>query len=119
LTYVLRRIIWRPADECNLAPGSLARVELVLDIEYGIAAANALFALAVFALCVEQLLTESVKVCLLGGLLNDNLFPIIADLVDNPFDVFAKLQLVEGADALGRYGNTEVVLVGLHIAEIA
>jgi hypothetical protein len=112
VTYVLRRIIWRPADECNLAPGALARVEFVFDVKHGIAAADALLALAVFALCVEKLLTENVKVCLLGSLLNDNLLPVVADLVDDPFDILAKLQLVEGADALGRYGDTGAILVG-------
>lgn len=99
----MRRIIGGPADECDLAAGTLARVELVLDIEYGVAAANALLALAVFALCVEKLLAESVEVGLLGGLLNDNLLPVVAYLVDDPLDVLAELQLVECADALGRY----------------
>lgn len=110
-TYVLRRIIWYPADEGNLAPGTLAGVELVLDIEDGVATANALLAPAVLALCAEQLLAESVKVGFLGGLLNDNLLPVVADLVDDPFDVLAKLELVEGADALRCYGDTKVVLV--------
>jgi hypothetical protein len=110
-THVLRRIIWRPANECNLAPGALARVELVLNVEHGVAAANTLFALAVFALCVEELLAENVEVGLLGGLLNDNLLPVVADLVDDPFDILAELQLVEGANALGRYGDTGEGLV--------
>jgi hypothetical protein len=111
----LRRIIWRPADECNLAPGTLARVQVVLDIEHGIAATNALLALAVFALCVEKLLTEGIEVGFLGGLFNDNLFPVVADLVDDPLDILAELQLVECADALGRYRNTNVVLVHVYI----
>jgi hypothetical protein len=110
-THVLRRIIWRPADECNLAPGALAGVELVLNIEHGVATANALLSLTVFALGVEELLAENVKVSLLGSLLNDNLFPVVADLVDDPFDILSELQLVECADALGRYGDTEVGLV--------
>lgn len=105
-THVLRRIIWRPADECDLAPGALARLELVLDIEYSIAAANALLALAVLALRVEQLLAENIKVGFLGRLLDDNLFPVVADLVDDPLDVLAELELVERADALGCYGDT-------------
>jgi hypothetical protein len=114
-TYVLWRIIWRPADECDLAPGALARVELVLDIEHSVATANALLALAVFALCVEELLAEGVEVCFLGRLLNDNLFPVVADLVDNPFDVLAELELVEGADALRRDRHTVVALVGVYV----
>jgi hypothetical protein len=111
----LRRIIWRPADECNLAPGTLARVQVVLDIEHGIAATNALLALAVFALCVEKLLTEGIEVGFLGGLFDDNLFPVVADLVDDPLDILAELQLVECADALGRYRNTNVELVHVYI----
>jgi hypothetical protein len=107
----LRRIIWRPADKCNLAPGALARVEIVLDVKHGIATTNAFLALAVFALCVEKLLAEGIEVGFLGGLLNDNLFPVVADLVDNPFDIFAELQLVECADALGRYRDTKGILV--------
>jgi hypothetical protein len=114
LTYVLRRIIRYPADEGNLVPGTLARLELVLDIENGIATANALLALSVFALCVQELLAEDLEVGLLRALLNDNLFPVIADLINDPFDVFAELELVEGADALGVYGDTRVVLVGVY-----
>lgn len=111
MTYVLRGIIWRPADKSDLAPGALSAVELVLDVEHGVATANALLALAVLAFGVEQLLAEDVKVGLLGSLLDDNLFPVVADLVDNPFDVLAKLELVEGADALGRDGDTASWLV--------
>lgn len=105
-TYVLRRIVWSPADECDLAPRALARLELVLDVEDGVAAADALLALAVLALRVEQLLAEGVKVGFLGRLLDDNLFPVVADLVDDPLDVLAELELVERADALGRDGDT-------------
>jgi hypothetical protein len=114
-THVLRRIIWYPADECNLAPGTLAGVELVLDIEDSVATANALLAPAVLALCVQELLTEGVEVGFLRGLLDDNLFPVIADLVDDPLDILAELELVEGADALRCYGDTDIVLVGLYI----
>jgi len=113
-TYVLRRIIRYPADEGNFVPGALARVELVLDIEYGITAADALLALAVFALCVQELLAEDLEVGLLGALLNDNLFPVVADLVDDPLDVLSELELVEGADALRADGNTGVVLVSVY-----
>jgi hypothetical protein len=105
----LRRIIGRPADECDLAPCSLARLELVLDVKHGVAAADALLALAVLALRVEQLLAEHVEVGLLGRLLDDNLLPVVADLVDDPLDVLAELELVEGADALGSDGDTVCV----------
>jgi hypothetical protein len=113
----LRRIIWRPADECNLAPGALARLKLVLNIEHGVAAANALLALAVFALCVDEFLAENVKVGLLGSLLDNNLLPVVADLVDDPLDILAELQLVEGADALRRYGDTGAELVCVSVGD--
>jgi hypothetical protein len=111
VTYVLWRIIWCPADESDLAPGALAVVKLVLDIENSVATTNALLAAAVLALGVEQLLTEDVEVGLLGSLLNDNLLPVVADLVDDPLDVLAKLKLVEGADALRGDGDTAWLLV--------
>lgn len=107
----MRRIIWRPADEGDLAPAALARLQLVLDVEDGITAADALLAAAVLALGAEQLLAEHVKVGLLGSLFDDNLFPVVADLVDYPLDVLAKLELVEGADALGRDRDTVDLLV--------
>jgi hypothetical protein len=115
LTYVLRRIIGYPADECNLAPGALAGLELILDVEDGIATAHALLAPLILALCVQELLTENVEVSFLRGLLDDNLFPVIANLEDDPLDVLAELEFVEGADALGIDGDTDVVLAGLNI----
>lgn len=105
-TDVLRRIIGGPRDEGDLGACALAVVELVLDVEDSVTAANALLALAVLALGVEELLTEDGPVSLLGGLLNNNLLPVVADLVDDPLGVLAELELVEGADALGCDGNT-------------
>jgi hypothetical protein len=105
-TDVLRRIIRSPRDEGDLGACALAVVELVLDVEDSVTAANALLALAVLALGVEELLTEDGPVSLLGGLLNNNLLPVVADLVDDPLGVLAELELVEGADALGCDGNT-------------
>lgn len=85
----MRCIIRRPADERDLAPATLATFKLVLDVEDGIAAANALLAAAVLALCVQEFFAKHFKVGLLGGLLDDNLFPVVADLVDDPFDVLS------------------------------
>ena len=102
----MRSIIRCPADKGNLAPRALATVKVVLDIKDGIAATNALLAAAVLALGVEQLLAEDVKVCLLRCLLDNDLFPVVADLVDYPLDVLAELELIEGANALGRDGDT-------------
>jgi hypothetical protein len=107
----LRGIIRRPGNEGDLGTRALAVLELVLDVEDGVAAADALLALAVLALGVEQLLAEHVEVGLVGCLLNDNLLPVVADLVDDPLEVLAELQLVEGADALGCDGDTGTALL--------
>ena len=112
-SYVLRRIIGGPRDEGDLGACALTTLELVLDVENSVTAANALLALAVLALGIEELLAEDRPVSILGCLLNNNLLPVVADLVDDPLDVLAELELVEGADALGCDGNTKaMVLVG-------
>jgi hypothetical protein len=103
----LRRIIRAPADKGDLVTRALSGVQVVLDIEDGIATADALLASPVLALCVQQLVAEGVVIRVLGGLLDDDLFPVITDLVNDPFDVLAELELVERANALWRYGNTE------------
>jgi energy-converting hydrogenase Eha subunit B len=114
-TYVLGRVIGSPRDEGDLGACTLTVLELVLDVENSVTAANALLALAVLALGVEELLAEDRPVSLLGCLLNNNLLPVVADLVDDPLGVLAELELVEGADALGRDGNTGgVALAGGH-----
>jgi len=113
-TYVLRRIIGSPRDEGDLGTCALTVLELVLDVENSVTAANALLALAVLALGVEELLAEDRPVSLLGCLLNNNLFPVVANLVDNPLGVLAELELVEGADALGCDGNTGRVALAGH-----
>jgi hypothetical protein len=111
----LRRIIGGPRDEGDLGACALAVLELVLDVENSVTAANALLALAVLALGVEELLAEDRPVSLLGRLLDNDLLPVVADLVDNPLGVLAELELVEGADALGCDGNTgRVALAGDH-----
>ena len=112
-SYVLLRIIGGPRDEGDLGACALTTLELVLDVENSVTAANALLALAVLALGIEELLAEDRPVSILGCLLNNNLLPVVADLVDDPLDVLAELELVEGADALGCDGNTKaMVLVG-------
>jgi len=105
-TRILRRIIRAPADKGDLVARTLTRLQLILDVEDGISTTDSLLAASVLALCVQELVTESVVVGVCGGLLNDNLFPVIADLVDDPFDILAELELVERADALGGYGDT-------------
>jgi hypothetical protein len=78
-------IIWDPRDEGDLVPSSLAALELVFNVEDSVAAAHALLALPVFALCVEKLFAEYAVVAVGRGLFNNDLFPIVANLEDDPF----------------------------------
>jgi len=105
-THVLRRIIGAPADEGNLVSHALAALEIVLDVVDGVAAADALLASTVLALGADQLLTKDGPVILGRGLLDDDLFPVIANLVDDPLCALAQLEIVEGGDALGRDRDT-------------
>ena len=105
-THVLRCIIWAPRDESNLVSGSFTTLELVLDIENGISAADTFLALLVFGLCIEQFLAEGAVVWVLRRLFDHNLFPVVADLVDDPLGVFAELKFVEGRNAFRRDGDT-------------
>jgi hypothetical protein len=101
----LRRIIGRPSNKGDLVPRPLATLEFILDVKDGIATADTLLSLAVLALGIEQLFTEPSPVALGARLLNDNLFPVIADLVDDVFERLAQLEVIEGGDALGGYGD--------------
>jgi len=85
----LRRIIRAPSNEGNLAPRPLTTLKLILDIKDGIAAADALLALAVLALGIKQLFAETGPVALSARLLDDNLLPVVADLVDDVFERLA------------------------------
>lgn len=82
----MRRIIGAPSNKGNFAPGALAALELILDVKDGVAAADALLALAVLALGVEQLFAEPGPVALRARLLDYNLLPVVADLVDDVCD---------------------------------
>ena len=109
----MRRIIRHPANKRNLAPLPLAR-SLILDIEDGIAPANPLDAGLVLALGVEELLAEFAVVRVGAGFFHDDLFPVVADFVDDPFGAFAEFQLVEGLDAFGGDGDSaHMLLVGV------
>lgn len=96
----MRRIIRAPRNKRNLVPRALAALKVILDVEDGVAPANALLAFLILGLGVQQLLAEDAVVRVLGRLFDDNLFPVVADLVDDPFGVFAQFELVEGRDAL-------------------
>lgn len=102
----MSRIIGNPADEANLVALALTVGSVVLDVVNGVAATDALVALLVLALGVEQLLAERVVVVVGRGLLDNNLLPVVGDLVDDPLGALAQLQVVEGSDALGDNGNT-------------
>lgn len=98
-------IVRDPREEADLV--ALALTGVVLDIVDGVAATEALVALLVLALGGDELLAEGVVVVVGGGLLNDNLLPVVGDLVDDPLGALAQLQVVEGSDTLGSDGNTE------------
>jgi len=115
-THVLASIIRGPANEGDFVALALAALQLVLDIEDGIAATNAFVSTPVLALCRKQLLTESAVVGIGRLFFNDNLFPVVADLVDDPFQMFSKLKLVEDGDALGSDGNAGRSLEGPRIS---
>jgi citrate lyase beta subunit len=104
----LRRIIRAPADESDLVARALTRLQLIFDIEDGIATTDSLLAASVLALCIQELVAECVVVRVFGCLLNDDLFPVVANLVDDPFDILAELELVERANALGGYRDTAI-----------
>ena len=74
---------------------------LVFDIVDGVSATDALVSSPILALCVEQLLAEDRVVGGGGRLLDDNLLPVIRDLVDDPLGRLAELEVVERLDALG------------------
>ena len=99
-------IIGHPADEADLVALALAVGSVVLDVVDGVTAADTRVALAVVALGADELLAESLVVVLLGCLLDDNLLVVIGDLVDDPLEALAELELVEGRDALGCDGDT-------------
>ena len=88
--YVLRRIIRHPRDEGDLAPLALAS-SLILNIKHRVPSSDALNTRLVLALGIEQLLAEFAVVGVGGGLLDDDLLPVVADLVDDPLDVLAEL----------------------------
>jgi len=93
-------------------PFSLPR-SIILDIIHCIPASNALLASLVLALRIQQLLTERAEIGDFGRLFDDNLLPVVADLVDDPFGVFAELELVESRYTVRMDGDTvEVLEVG-------
>ena len=99
-------IIGHPADEGDLVAPALAVGSVVLDVVDSVATANAGVASAIVALGANELLTESLVVVLVRLLLDDNLLVVIGNLVDDPLDALAELELVEGSDALGCDGDT-------------
>jgi hypothetical protein len=94
-------------------PRALTAFELVLHVKDGVAAADALLALAVLGLCVEKLLAEFRPLALRAGLLDHDLLPVVTDLVDDPFHRLAEFELVECGYAFGRDGHSRGML-GLH-----
>ena len=92
--------LWKPKQPHSTIssniPLSLSAWRLVLHVVDSISATHDFLTALVLALAVEELLTEDGPVSLLGGLLDNNLLPVVADLVDDPLGVLAELELVEG-----------------------
>jgi hypothetical protein len=63
-------------------------------------------------LCVQQLVPELIPVAVGGRLLDNNLFPVIGNLIDDVFRALAELEFVEGADALRCNANPGVTVSG-------
>lgn len=105
-THVLRSIVGHVADEGDLVALALAAGSVVLDVVDGVAATDALVALAILALGAGQLVAEDLVVGLGRGLLNDDLLVVVGELEDNPLGALAELEVVEGSDALGSDGDT-------------
>lgn len=113
LTHVLRRIIWHPRDKGDLAALALSAIGIVLDIKDGVSATHNDLTLLVLALGVEKLLAELGVVWVRRRLLDDNLLPIVGDLVDDPLGRLAELQVVERLDAFGCDGDAVFVLLSV------
>ena len=56
--------------------------------------------------CIHELTLERLPIWIRARVLDDNLFVVIRELVDNVFDRFAELELIEFGDAVGRNGDT-------------
>lgn len=97
--------------ECKCGDGvplALA-LGLVFDIVDSVSATLALLSFPVLALCAQELLSECGVVVDGGGFLNNNLLPVIGDLVDDPLGRLSKLEVVECRDALRGDGDTMVL----------
>ena len=56
--------------------------------------------------CIHQLTLERLPIWISARVLDDNLFVVIGEFVDNVFDRFAELELIEFGDAVRRDGDT-------------
>ena len=57
------------------------------------------------ALRVQQLLLELLPVGVCAGFLDDDLFVVVGELVDDVFELFGEFELVELGYAVGRDGD--------------
>ena len=85
----MRRVIWNPTNKRDLVSRALARLELILDIEDRVSTADALLAAAVFGLGLQQFLTERGPVTVIGGFLDDDLLPVVANSICADHDPLA------------------------------
>lgn len=98
----------------------LALTNIVLEVEHCVSWTNTFRTVLGLALCVYQLLTERFVVGFCRRLLDNDLLPVVGDLVDNPLGGLAELEFIESGDTFGADGNTGggaallvVVVVGM------
>lgn len=110
LSYLDTSIIWRPRNESDLRSRALTAGKAVLKVVNGVSWALGQSTRLGLGLGVDKLLTESIPVGLLGGVLDDDGLVVVGERVDDVFDRLAKLELVELGDAL--WCDLDSIVVG-------
>lgn len=95
---------------CGAVPCALPTVQLILKVVYRIPWALPLLAL-VARLRIHNLLLEVLPFRIRGGFLDNDLFVVVRQLVDDIFDRFAQFEVVEFGDAIGRDGDSVVKIM--------
>ena len=101
LTYLYPRIIWAPSNKGDLAPLALPGCQIIIKIIHRISRPLCQLSALRLALRINQFLAELVPVSVSRSRLDDDGLVVVGEAVDDVFDRLAKLELVEGGDALG------------------
>ena len=97
-------------ERCGAVPCALPTVQLILKVVYRISWALPLLAL-VARLSIHNLLLEVLPFRIRRGFLDDDLFVVVRQLVDDIFDRFTQFEVVEFGDAIGRDGDPVVKMM--------